>query len=56
MNKITEQTTITDIADQLIPKSIVSVNSRADVKSIVDGLVAKGLVELDGENVRLKML
>ncbi|MEF8835806.1 MAG: hypothetical protein V5A76_06585 [Candidatus Thermoplasmatota archaeon] len=56
MNKITEQTTLTDIADHIVPKNTVSVNSRADVKSIVEGLVAKGLVELDGENVKPKRL
>ncbi|MFP4143474.1 MAG: hypothetical protein ACLFT7_09070, partial [Thermoplasmata archaeon] len=56
ISKITEQATITDIADQLVPKSTVNVNSRADVKSIIDGLVSKGLVESDGENVRLKNL
>lgn len=56
MSKITEQTTITEIADHLIPRNTVSVNSRDDVKSIVEGLVAKGLIELDGENIRLETL
>jgi len=56
MSNIEEQTTITDIADNLIPRNTVIVNSRADVKSIVEGLAAKGLVELDSENIRLKKL
>jgi len=56
MSKITGQSTITEIGDQLIPRNTVSVDSREDVKSIVEGLVTKGLVELDGENIRLKKL
>ncbi len=54
MSKISEQTTIAEIADNLIPRNTVSVNSREDVKSIVEGLVTKGLVESDGEDIRLK--
>jgi len=56
MSNLGEQTTITDMADYLIPRNTVSVDSREDVKSIVEGLVTKGLVELDGENIRLKKL
>jgi len=54
MSKVSEQTTITEIADNLIPRNTVSVNYREDVKSIVKGLVTKGLVELDGEDIRCK--
>ena len=54
MNKVVKQTTVTEMTEYLVPKRTVSINSRADVENILEGLVAKGLIELDGENIRLK--
>ena len=56
MNKVAAQTTITEITEYLIPKRTVSINSRADVENILEGLAAKGLIELDDENIRLNKL
>lgn len=53
MNAIGDGTTISELTSLLTPRSTVEVNSQDEVETIVDGLVAKGLVVQDGDTVRL---
>ena len=54
MNVVEDGTTISELVSLLSPRSTVEVNTRDDVKTLVDGLVAKRFVVQDGDTVRLQ--
>lgn len=54
LREIEEKTTVEKLADSLITRNSVDVSSIDDVNNIVEGLVDKEILELDGGKIKLR--